>query len=449
MTNSILLESSIMRDLRSLIGATAILLAIGAAGARSADMAQLKPAICGARASCAIAKLTPAGKSEAGAALAVAEVHFGVADAPDPQFPCHDADGNNDGGQEYWLVEGALAPRLLLKLCNDGYGAAGVGMDEITIADNRFTHFQAGGSNDRWEATDAIRLAPQTLLRVDSCEYRGTDPDLVDFTTADLGSMEINSLAIGDAAKAGTADEGGCDVLKKDIALPPKPGFVGGLNVPMPNLGQDPTNPVVFPEGTVLGGCAGRLNASAASPALVYGKADPGREAELRFLALGPQSLVVQIWDSRPDKAKPASWIGADHLELWTLTEPGDSYLPDPAKAAQLGIGLDGTTYGGTGKAPVPKIQRWTAKDDQGRPVTVMKLDWSEEFALASGVIIAYSQGEGGRQARLWATGPIRKNKPGYLPALFALPVACGAVDGQWAVTKNPGKLNAPADAPE
>jgi len=438
-----------MCDLRSLIGAAAILLAIAVPSARSADMAQLKSAICGARATCTIAKLTPAGKSEAGAALAVAEVHLGVADAPDPQFPCHDDDGNNDGGQEYWLVEGASAPHQLLKLCNDGYGAAGVGVDEITIGDNRFTHFQAGGSNDRWETTDTIRLAPQTLLRVESCGFRGTDPDTVDFSAADLDSMEIRSLAIADAAKAGTADEGACGVMQKDIALPPKPGFVGGINIPMPNLGQDPANPVVFPEGTVLGGCAGRLNASAAGPALVYGKADPGRSAELRFLALGPQSLVVQIRDSRPDKAKPASWIGADHLEIWTLLEPGISYLPDPAKLAQLGIGLDGTTYGGTGKAPVPKIQRWTAKDEQGRPVTVMKLDWSEEFALASGAIIAYSQGEGGRQARLWATGPISKNRPGYLPTLFALPIACGAVDGSWVATKNPGKLNAPADAPE
>ena len=181
-----------------------------------------------------------------------------------------------------------------------------------------------------------------------------------------------------------------------------------------------------------MGGCAGRLNASAASPALVYGKADPGRDAELRFVALGPQSLVA------PDPGFAAGQGEARLLgsapTIWSSgpsPSRGDSYLPDPAKIAQLGIGLDGTTYGGTGKAPVPKIQRWTAKDEQGRPVTVMKLDWSEEFALASGVIIAYSQGEGGRQARLWATGPIRKNQPGDPPALFALPVACGAVDGQ------------------
>ena len=96
-------------------------------------------------------------------------------------------------------------------------------------ANNRFTHFQAGGSNDRWETTDTIRLAPQTLLRVESCGFRGTDPDNGgDFSAADLDLMEIRSLAIADAAKAGTADEGACGVMQKDIALPPKPGFVGG-----------------------------------------------------------------------------------------------------------------------------------------------------------------------------------------------------------------------------
>ena len=51
--------------------------------------------------------------------------------------------------------------------------------------------------------------------------------------------------------------------------------------------------------------------------------------------------------------------------------------------------------------------------------MTALRLDWADEFALASGVVIAYSQGEGGRQARLWATAPIRKNRPGYLPILF------------------------------
>lgn len=434
--------------MRSLIGAAALLLATSLLAAQAADMAQLKPVICGSRETCTIAKVTPAGKSESGTALSVAEVHLGVADRAQPDDPCHDADGNEDGGQEYWLIEGSAAPRLLLKLCNDGYGAAGVGVDEITIADNRFTHFQAGGSNDRWEQSETIQLSPQKSLGIETCSYRGTDPDSLAFSAADVPAMDVRSLAIVSAAAAGTADVGGCDVLKKDIAQPPKSGFLAGLDAPMPSLGADPTKPVDFPDGTVLGGCAGRLDMSAAGPALVYGKADPGRSAELRFLAIGPQSLVIQLRDSRADKAKPASWVGADHLEIWTLPEPGDSYIPDPAKVTQLGLGLDGRTYAGIGKPAMPKVQHWTGEDEQGRAVTVLRLDWSEEFALASGVTIAYSQGEGGKQARLWATGPIRKNRPGYLPILFPLPVACGAVEGRWTVVKNPGQLNDPADVP-
>jgi hypothetical protein len=132
-----------MRDVRTLIGAAAILLAMSSTNVRPADMAQLKPAICGARATCTIAKLTPAGKSDTGGPLSVAEVHLGIAEAPDPQFPCHNDEGTaNDGGKEYWL--GGEARRMLLKLCNDGYGAAGVG-DERCLRDNRSTHFRPAG----------------------------------------------------------------------------------------------------------------------------------------------------------------------------------------------------------------------------------------------------------------------------------------------------------------
>src|SRR5262249_27993862 len=157
-------------------------------------------------------------------------------------------------------------------------------------------------------------------------------------------------------------------VMQKAVSAPPKPGFLGGINIPMPNLGLDLTKPVEFPEGTTLGACAGRLAADAAGPALGYGKADARRGAELRFLALDLHHLVIQVRDSRPDKAKPASWVGADHLEIWTLKESGINYIPDPAKVAQLGVGLDGTTYAGVGQPPDPKIWRWLGRDEQGRP---------------------------------------------------------------------------------
>ena len=197
-----------------------------------------------------------------------------------------------------------------------------MGEDEITIGNNRFTHFQAGGSNDRWETTETIRLAPQTLLRVDSCGFRGTDPDSVDFTVAELSSMDIRSLAIADAAKAGTGDEGGCGVMQKGITLPPGPGFVGGRNVPMPNLGSDPTNPVVFP------GNGGRMRGPAGCQRRGSGAGLPSYAGRSAGCASSPPAPgLVSDQGLRPDKAKPASWVGADHLEIWTLLEPGDSYL--------------------------------------------------------------------------------------------------------------------------
>ena len=176
----------------------------------------------------------------------------------------------------------------------------------------------------------------------------------------------------------------------------------------------------------------------------------PGAARSCASSPLSPQSLVIQIRDSRPDKAKAASWVGADHLEIWTLLEPGDSYLPDPAKLAQLGIGLDGTTHAGTGKAPVPQVRRWTAKDEQGRPVTIMELHpGARSSRWRAGPSSPIRKGRAAAKPGSGRRVPSAKNRPGYLPTLFALPVACGAVDGNWLVTKNPGKLNAPVDVPE
>ena len=122
------------------------------------------------------------------------------------------------------------------------------------------------------------------------------------------------------------------DILKKDIAAPPKSGFLGGIDVPMPNFGTDPTKPVDFPEGTILGGCAGRLAADTAGQSLVYGKADPGRSAELRFLATGPQTLVIQLRDSRPDKAKAASWSAPIIWRSGPAPSPATATFPIPPR---------------------------------------------------------------------------------------------------------------------
>ena len=83
-----------------------------------------KAAICGKRSTCKLVAIHNAGK------LQVAEVLFGVKDKPDdaPDEGCKTASGEDpaNGGTEYWLLNGAK-PTNVLSLCNDGYGAAGMG----------------------------------------------------------------------------------------------------------------------------------------------------------------------------------------------------------------------------------------------------------------------------------------------------------------------------------
>ena len=65
-------------------------------------------------------------------------------------------------------------------------------------------------------------------------------------------------------------------------------------------------------------------------------------------------------------------------------------------------------------------MQRWTAKDEAGRDVTVLRLRWeSEDKAPREGIGVAYSQAADGQQARLVSSALIRKSRPLYLPAVW------------------------------
>ena len=178
---------------------------------------------------------------------------------------------------------------------------------------------------------------------------------------------------------------------------------------------------------------------------LVYGKADPARQVEIRFVG-DFQNLVVQIYDPRRDHGAPQSWVNADHLELWTTTVEGFSSRVDPKAAMQIGIDLDGQVHAGLGKPVLPTVERWEATDEQNRPVIVLKLHWPTQDDLAAGLGIAYSQAEGGRQERIFATTQIVKNRPLFLPSVMVIPVACGAANGRWEVTENPGQLEPQGD---
>ncbi len=382
----------------------------------------------------------------------MAELRFALADKPKdgPEEGCLTEDGGHDGGVEYWLIEGDKAPRLLLALCNDGYGAAGVGYDEVHIATNRFTHIQDGGSNDRWEDIAVVSLSPQRTLRREFCGFGGTDPNYGVYTSIDVPAMAAHSLAIDDSIQ--TSDEATgdgddpCTDLKKRIGKPVTHGYLGGIDVPFASLDLGSVEASILPEsGTVLGNCASTFTADGKSGFLAYGKADPSRVPELRFVG-DFHTLVIQVYEPRRDHGVPQSWANGDHLEIWTLGDMGETMHVDPKAARQIGIDLNGHAYAGVGNPDMPTIERWEATDEKGRPVIVLKLRWKKDEALYGGLAIAYSQAESARQARIFATAPIVKNRPAYLPSVTPVPVTCGAVNGRWDVTGNPGDLTSQGD---
>jgi hypothetical protein len=436
------------------LSAAVFLFAIwGLPAAHSADMGKLKPEICKDRATCRMTSLKSAGTSDMGASLMVAEFRFGLADKPKdgPEDGCRTEEDSNDGGVEYWLIEDGNAPRLLLSLCNDGYGAAGVGYDQVEIGPNKLTHRQDGGSNDRWENIDVVSLSPQRTLRTENCGFRATDPNYGAYSWVDVPHMAAQSLAIDDGiqsnADATAGDGDPCTALKKRIGKPVEHGFLGGLDVPFPTV--DPGSAEsgsMPPHGTALGNCAATLTADGKNGYLVYGKADPARVAALRFIAADLHNIVIQIYDPRRDRSGPQSWVNADHLEIWTLGDMANTIRVDPAAARQTGIDLDGRAYAGVGKPQLPEVERWETIDEQNRPVVVLKLHWKVDEALFGGVAIAYSEAEHGRQTRIFSTGPLVRNQPLYLPNISYVPVTCGAVDGRWTVTNNPGLLEPAGD---
>jgi hypothetical protein len=221
----------------------------------------------------------------------------------------------------------------------------------------------------------------------------------------------------------------------------PARGMLAGLNIPYADI-QAEGDPPAFPEKGTLGSCAAMIASDGQHGFMVYGTPDPARAAELRFVALDDHTLLVQVYDPRPSIAPARSWVSGDHIELWLDTESdsdGTAFRPDPKQVAQIGIGLDGKVYTGIGRTLAPTVERWEARDNQNRPVTVLKLSWPDEAALQGGVLLAYSEAEEGRQARIVATAGIARNRPIYLPELASVPVRCGPVEGRWDITENPG----------
>ena len=422
------------------------------AGLRPAWAAEVtdaqKAAMCQARNTCAIAPLLRKAGSSATGTLSVAELHFAIADKPDdaPDEGCIGADyETRDGGVEYWLLEGNEPPHLLLRLCNDGYGAAGVGEDEVTVAENRFVHRQYGGSASRWEETTTESLSPLRLVNLRSCSFHSLIPGSGKLADIDPITRIARSVAVRtDPAKAqDEADENGVEVACPDwpdkAAFTPSPAerLIAGYNLPVHILAGDAT--ALPADGWALGNCGFTMATDGRNGFIVFGQpASPTEAAEVTALAIADNELVLQVYDPTAGSAAAAAagktWIHAPHIELW-LAPDWDQETNPPADGnlRQIGIDLDGKVYAAKGgKDALPQVERWQAKDAAGHPVVLLRLSWPQDsYPFLAGLGLVYSQAGGGKQVRLVANTGIVKNRPLYLPrSLSERTTSCVLQDG-------------------
>lgn len=406
---------------------------------QQATGARVDPAadLCAGRNTCRVTRELDAGHGPDGLPQKVVELRFGIADAvsPDatPEFPCRDDSGNPDGGSEWHLLVDGKPDRKLLTLCNDGYGASGVGEDAIEVAPNLFTHTQYGGSAWRWVVNRTFQLVPPRLLSVDNCSFHNVDPmsgtrSVVDVATATVRTAGLAGVAVDESdammgcPSLGERGTGGVQV-------------VTSLAVPRPVL-DGPMNP-----GDGIGSCGMRIAADGSAGDVFHGAAArPGTGAELRAVALDERTLVLQIHDPKAGMGGVGakSWVGQPHVELYLRGTDANEAKP----FAQIGVTLDGRVHKGVGTAPGVKVRAWNNYDEAERPVTRLRLEFDDDYPMLDGIAVVYSEADGGKQLRLTANTGIAKLQPLNPPAPVAVPTICAVRNGRLDIVGVPETLD-------
>lgn len=428
----------------------------------------LRAVICADRAPCEIRRERAAGIDAAGRRLSVVSVYAGrerwdegeEEDAKKPDGSAGGAAGAQDIGLsegeredttsptfggchhiEYWLVtrrgEAIDAAVALLRLCNDGHGASGVGEDTVTIGDNALRYTTVGGSAWRWGAEHEISLSP---LRVRSMESDGW---------WNLGpNMEETSWSWDQFAGKTTWYSPTCDAQGN----PPEvsdgmeigPGERGGAEyayAALPAVALDEGFAASGWKTTALGRCALHVDAGGEKGFVVHGKPGEAGDARMRVVAAaGGAALFVEIEDDR--KVGPgARWLTDDHLEIWLaprMPSYMDHCIGERDAPMQWGVRIaDGKVFPGAGEPDPAALTVERAEGPGG--VTRLKIGLPQK---QEGVTVVYSDSDDGKkQERLIATSRLRFGKLPTLGRLRAIPAeaaSCRAVNGKLEPAEKP-----------
>lgn len=378
---------------------------------------------CRAAPGCTVAREVAVGADGDGNPLTLAEL---VHEQAPPEswaagFPCR------DGWRAFWLTVADQPPQKRLELCNDGYGAAGVGEDDVSFGNNWMTHAQSGGSAWRWTAETVYRLQPFAVLQEST--YGGWT----------LGANYEQSRWDWSDWSEGYA-EWWAPFCEAD-GLPPDSGGQTPADatpyryVPIPALAEG-----LLPAGTIgaeLGTCAATLNTDRKG-FLVYDRAGDAADeyAWMKLLLAEPDTLLVTLrLDAVLSGGK--SWLSDDHLEIWqgSRTTYFDHCLDPMAEARQWAVRLsDGAVFAAHGESKLaPQVLALNSRPSgDGGIVVSLAIELIERDG---NLTVVLSRGDGAKRQRwLLASSALAFGKAETLGRSYRIgePAAgCALVDGK------------------
>ncbi len=322
---------------------------------------------CGADPLCRVVARTPAGTDPGGAALFVVETSGGRRSI-ETGAPTDDTQERSCEQRDFHVERAGTFERVL-SLCNDGYGASGVGDDTVTIEPNRLVHDQYGGSAWRWTRHLEQQLVPRRLVAASLSGYwsvgeSNTEDRQFDFTTF-RGRVDWHSPSCG--AEEAASDE-------HDDA-PQGPAHAYLL---LPRVALDPG---FDPAATRVATCGTRVDATESSSFLLSGTRGDRDDAWLQVVATRTHEVLVLVHDDRFVE-------GADRLSVYVgpsapsymehCLEPTNEHVSVVLDASS-GAVIEGdpTAIGArSGRAPDGRYVRFSVPE--GGAVTVAYTDADE-----------------------------------------------------------------------
>lgn len=380
-------------------------------------------ALCGAAADCAVVVITDASPGSDGEALAVVELSY----AQPPADLYYEGIECRPYYRQFWLLADGQEPVELLGLCNDGYGASGIGEDEITIGPNSLRHNQVGGSAWRWWSDRSISLSPLKLLTEDfggyfslALNHGESHWDWHDFSAGTDSWWAPACLADGSPPDFDQQEEGSPRTSRLIPQL--TEGALGE------GLGD-----------ASLGDCALWIDPAKGEDHLVFGDEDQAAADGDRFAVLleDPNLLHVTVV-SREIMSGGESWLSDDHLEVWQgeWLDYGSACITGQEQARQWAVRIaDGEVFPAYGEpSNLPQVlSRTQQQDGEGNQLVTMTIRLAE--ALEGNTTIAFSKGDG-ESEQLWmmATSDLLFGQADTLGRRFSISpqsAVCAPVDGK------------------